>query len=455
MQEGKYKQVFYLGIFIFTICICLQAQTGEADSDAKVQWLKDNAIPIRTISPDDEDFSDLMPLVDKIGDASLVLLGEQSHGDGNVFLLKARLVRFLHQVMGFDVLAWESGLYDCSRMEAALHSEIPLDEAEAYGNFPIWALSEQVRPVFEYARSTYGRPNPLIMTGFDCQFSSARSATNFLSEIKAFFKKAQPESLSAESWDLFEEALDAQKLRNMTEERRSIHKENMSTLERSIVDSRARLSMYYGSGEIDFWYRALSGYRVYFEMIEKMLSGGQPTVLDNNVRDAVMAQNLIWLSEEAFPHKKIIVWGATLHNMRRIDNVQTNKPSLSYEGLVTMGHPVFEKLKDEVYSIGFSAYQGKAGNVFIKKPYDIPPAPVNSLDEICHRTGHELLFIDFKGIRKDEGHWLNQKLKARPLGHTVMDAVWPLHLDAMIFTDAVTPSTRIQKEDEEKTGNLK
>jgi erythromycin esterase len=455
MQKAKYKQVFYLGIIIFTICVCLQAQTGEAGSDSKVQWLKDNAIPIRTTSPEDEDFSDLMPLVNKIGNASLVLLGEQSHGDGNVFLLKARLVRFLHMVMGFDVLAWESGLYDCSRMEDALHSEIPLEEAEAYGIFPIWALSEQVRPVFEYARSTYGKPKPLIMTGFDCQLSSARSATNFLSEIKAFFNKAQLESLSAESWDLFEEALDAQKLRNMTEEMRSIHKENLTVLLTLIVDSRAILSMYYGSGEIDFWQKVLSGYSVYFGMIEKMLSGGQPTVLDNNVRDAVMAQNLLWLVEEAFPHKKIVVWGATLHNMRRIDQVQTNKPSLSYEGLVTMGHPVFEKLKDAVYSIGFSTYQGKAGNVFIKKPYDIPPAPDNSLEEICHRTGHEMLFIDFRGTIQDEGHWFNQKLKARPLGHTVMDAIWPLHLDAMIFTDTVIPSTRIQKEDEEKNGNSK
>lgn len=58
--------------------------------------------------------------------------------------------------------------------------------------------------------------------------------------------------------------------------------------------------------------------------------------------------------------------------------------------------------------------------------------------------GCEMLFIDFKGVSKNAGHWLNKKMKARPLGHSVMDAVWPLHLDGMIFTDSVTPSTRIQ-----------
>jgi erythromycin esterase-like protein len=240
--------------------------------------------------------------------------------------------------------------------------------------------------------------------------------------------------------------LDAKKLRSIAGEKRTIHKQNVEFLLRSIMDSQAELSVYHAPGEINFWIKSLNGYRVYFDMIETLLSGKERSVLDNNVRDAVMAQNLLWLAEEACPRNKIIVWSATMHNMRRVDEVQTNKPSLSYEGVVTMGHPVYEKLKDEVYSIGFSAFQGKAGNVFLKEPYDIPPAPENSLEEICHRTGHEMLFIDFQGIIGDKAHWLNQKLKARPLGHSVMDAVWPCHLDAIIFTDTVTPSTRIQKE---------
>lgn len=449
MQEEKHKKILMTGIFlIFGVCLNLLAQTGADNTEDLVQWMKDNAIPIRTIEPGDDDFSDLMPLVDKIGNARLVLLGEQSHGDGNVFLLKARLIRFLHQIMGFNVLAWESGLYDCSRMEAALHSDMPLDEAISYGIFSIWALSEQVRPVFQYARSTYGKPNPLIMAGFDCQLSTTRSAESFLSDIKTFFSKAEIEFLSDENQTLFEEALDLKKLRSMSEEKRSNHKQNMELLLRLLMDSQNELAGYHAPSEIDFWIKSLNGYRIYFDIIDKMLSGKERSVLDNNIRDAVMAQNLIWLVDEAYPHEKIIVWAATMHNMRRIDQVQTNKPSLSYKGVVTMGHPVYEKLKDEVYSIGFSAFQGKAGNVFQKEPYDIFPAPENSLEEICHRTGYEMLFIDFKGTVKDEDHWLNQKMKARPLGHSVMDAIWPQHLDAMIFTDTVTPSTRIQKENE-------
>lgn len=66
---------------------------------------------------EDEDFSDLMPLKALIGSARVVALGEQSHGDGSTFKAKCRLVRFLHQEMNFDVLAWESGLFDCRRVD--------------------------------------------------------------------------------------------------------------------------------------------------------------------------------------------------------------------------------------------------------------------------------------------------------------------------------------------------
>jgi erythromycin esterase-like protein len=49
-------------------------------------------------------------------------MGEPSHGAGSAFAAKVRLIKFLHQRMGFDVLVWESGLYDVRLAQAALRT---------------------------------------------------------------------------------------------------------------------------------------------------------------------------------------------------------------------------------------------------------------------------------------------------------------------------------------------
>jgi len=59
-----------------------------------------------------------------IGNSRIVVLGEESHGDGATFLAKVRLIKFLHQKMGFDVLAWEAGLFNCQEMDAAVRKKV-------------------------------------------------------------------------------------------------------------------------------------------------------------------------------------------------------------------------------------------------------------------------------------------------------------------------------------------
>src|SRR5436305_10383246 len=116
------------GPVLAATCLLLLVLSGLLSADAladeppapdpgRVRWLSEHALPVRSIAPADEDFSDLMPLVGWIGSSRVVALGEGTHGDGAMFLAKARLVRFLHQVMGFDVLAWEAGFFDVPRVD--------------------------------------------------------------------------------------------------------------------------------------------------------------------------------------------------------------------------------------------------------------------------------------------------------------------------------------------------
>src|SRR5688572_18743770 len=75
-----------------TLLLCLTTGTafGQATGgrDARIAWLTANAAPIGSIDPSipDDDFSDLEPIRRAVGNSRVVMLGEQSHGDGATFL---------------------------------------------------------------------------------------------------------------------------------------------------------------------------------------------------------------------------------------------------------------------------------------------------------------------------------------------------------------------------------
>ena len=77
---------------------------------------------VRSINPTDTDFRDLEFLRAEIGPARVVMLGEPSHGEGNVTEAKIRLVRYLHEQMGFTTVAFESGFYDLHKAQQALEA---------------------------------------------------------------------------------------------------------------------------------------------------------------------------------------------------------------------------------------------------------------------------------------------------------------------------------------------
>ncbi|GAA3434861.1 erythromycin esterase family protein [Kutzneria kofuensis] len=64
---------------------------------------------LRTLDPGDEDFSDLEPLREIIGDARVVAIGESTHRVHEFYQLRHRLTRFLVRELGFGAFVMESG----------------------------------------------------------------------------------------------------------------------------------------------------------------------------------------------------------------------------------------------------------------------------------------------------------------------------------------------------------
>src|SRR5215212_8009568 len=84
--------------------------SGCKDQDIE-KFIKENANVISNVNVDSDDFTDLLPIGNAIGDSRVVMLGEQDHGDGTSFLAKTRLIKFLHEKKGFNVLAFESDFF--------------------------------------------------------------------------------------------------------------------------------------------------------------------------------------------------------------------------------------------------------------------------------------------------------------------------------------------------------
>lgn len=87
-------------------------------------WAVDHAYAMSKIQPEQWSssggwieqgkFSDLDMLIPLLADKRIVYLGENSHGVAEFSLVKTRMIQYLHQTLGYNIVAFESGLGDAA-----------------------------------------------------------------------------------------------------------------------------------------------------------------------------------------------------------------------------------------------------------------------------------------------------------------------------------------------------
>lgn len=97
----------------------------------------------------------LAPLLNRIGDARVVLIGEATHGTSEFYRMRERITRALVEQKGFRFVAIEGDWPDAARVDHYVrHMEYPPSEWTAFGRFPTWMWrNAEVRAFVDWLRS--------------------------------------------------------------------------------------------------------------------------------------------------------------------------------------------------------------------------------------------------------------------------------------------------------------
>jgi erythromycin esterase len=416
--------------------------------EARIDYLKKHAVAIRTLDARDGDFADLEPLREVIGDRRIVMLGEATHGDGATFAAKVRLIKFLHERMGFDVLAFECGFYDMSRVWSALRAGEDPGPAFALGVDDIWRSSRQTQPLWSYLAERAKTSRPLELAGFDMQFTGRAPGESLLRDLGGYLAGAglPPDAAAAAARVMNTLALvceDPAFIQNGSRFKNVLPEDQAAFLIASDDLGRALGRLHPpdepGRLERDFWAQVLKSNATYLEQswhINLAALDKTPMIWAFDLRDRQMGDNFIWLAKRAYPTRKIVVWSATAHIARHHNFLMS-----LYDPMISMGDWIDRELGPEVYALGFTAYQGRWGTVGMAEPKDVAPAAPDSLEDLLFSAGFAYAWLDFRNLAAD-GAWLRAPLAARPLRYEPMTADWTRLMDGLFFIRETYPSPR-------------
>jgi len=377
----------FLLLFTLAIPLLCDAQSNKID-EGTIQIHSDN----------DGRFSNLATLNENFKGVRVVTLGEQTHFDGATFDAKIQLVKYLHEKLGFNILAFESGYFDCSKAAELLASGNAkgiLKEAV----FGVWD-NKSLAELEEYILLTQNTPAPLIVTGFDVQFSGSLSKKFLFEDLTAHLKNiSASEIINDPDWINFESALQRQiKYSNFYKKPSAIDTSLIGKFSRRISGFIANDANAATEDKNGFWLKVISNLR----------NDSKRRFSEENFRDSIMADNLFNLVEQRFKNDKVICWGATSHFIYNQKAIKSKE----YETFVPMGEYLHQRLKKTLFTIGFTSYKGKAGSIITHK---LKEPPKHSYEDLLGEKGYAYAFTSFRTAVANEQ--IGAEIESRLLGN--------------------------------------
>jgi erythromycin esterase-like protein len=363
--------------------------------------------------------TDLDALLEQIGDARYVLLGEASHGTSEYYEWRAAISQRLIREKGFSFIAVEGDWPDCYRVNRYVKGFLDggsdaREVLEAFVRWPTWMwANEEIVKLAEWLK----RHNTLLSDGQKVGFYGldVYSLWDSLYSILGYLRKSDPSLLPAAHRALrcFQPyGEDVQQYARATALVPDSCEDEVVVL---LKEMRATQPRYCADGREELFFAEQNAFVVknaeaYYR---SMVRGGPESW---NIRDRHMTETLERLMRHHGPDAKAIVWE---HNTHIGDARYTD---MSAEGMSNVGQLVRQRHAQEgVFLVGFGSYRG---TVIAAKDWEapmermrVPPAREGSWEDVLHRAGAGNKLIWLEECRQDE-------LFNVPRGHRAIGVVY-------------------------------
>jgi erythromycin esterase-like protein len=335
--------------------------------------------------------TDLDALLQSIGQARFVLLGEATHGTHEFYALRAALTRRLIAGHGFTAVAVEADWPDALRVNAFVHGEGRDMEPEAalgsFERFPRWMWrNREVAELLRWMRAHNAARPPAQRAGFYgldlySLHASMRAVVDYLERVDPEAARRARERYAC--FDRF--GVDPQRYGSATAYgyadtcEDAVVEQLLELQRRPAKDARDEDARFFAEQNARLVRDAEAYYRTVY-------AGRNDSW---NLRDTHMADTAdalaTHLSRRTGQPARMVVWA---HNSHLGDARATQ---LGDQGELNLGQLLRERHGKAVYSVGFTTY---TGSVIAAKEWDgaglrrrIRPALPGSYEHLFHETG--------------------------------------------------------------------
>ncbi len=408
-----------------------------------ITWLQRNSIPIQHIKAGNG-FTDLQPLKTLLNDVKVVGLGETTHGTREFSQFKHRLLEFLVTEMNFSSFAIEASFAACQPINDYVLRGIGDRATVLTGQGYIPWDTEEFADMMDWLR-TYNQSVPEEKR---VQFYGLDVWRNDIgrNEVLGFLSKVDPDRFTAVDSLLRDLAKEEEKWpTRIDEETQEALVQMLPQLQNLIDHITVNKGKFISSSSLAEFTRTLQ----YTQVMKQWLMANAADLLpesESKNRSKFMADNLMYLLDQARPEAKLVLWAHNFHiAIGDYDNI--NKPNL--------GFCLREKYGNRYFAFGFEFGEGSfLARTYIPdnilgdlKEITITPAPAGSLPWYLSRVDSGDLIINLRAPVGSPAveQWLHTSRKMQH-GNWVCDDINYFELsiarsyDGLIFIERTTAS---------------